>query len=123
MMTGTMMNGIDTRKEKKQKKEKELKSYEGNSKILRALSEFKNIVLLGADMIIEGIDRRLIKMDQHNSLLEKAKKRGKEFGYSSEPLESKKIDPDNLFDALIEFRERHKVNLMEQYNHIRKGSG
>ena len=55
MMTGTMMNGIDTRKEKKQKKEKELKSYEGNSKILRALSEFKNIVLLGADMIVEGI--------------------------------------------------------------------
>ena len=63
MMTGMMMNGTDTRKakkqkrkqQKKQKKEKELKFYEGDSKILRALSEFKNIVLLGVDMIIEGI--------------------------------------------------------------------
>lgn len=59
MMTGTMMNGTDTRKakkqKKKQKKEKELKFYEGDNKILRALSEFKNIVLLGVNMIIEGI--------------------------------------------------------------------
>ena len=53
MMTGTMMNGTNTRKEKK--KEKELKFYEGDNKILRALSEFKNIVLLGVDMVVEGI--------------------------------------------------------------------
>lgn len=49
MMTGTMMNGTDTRKEK------ELNFYKGDNKILRALSEFKNIVLLGVNMIIEGI--------------------------------------------------------------------
>ena len=59
MMTGTMMSGTNTRKDKK--KEKELKFYKGDNKILRTLSEFKNIVLLGVDMIVEGIDRRLIE--------------------------------------------------------------
>ena len=53
MMTGTMMNGTNTRKDKE--KGKELKFYKGDNKILRALSEFKNIVLLGVDMIVEGI--------------------------------------------------------------------
>ena len=65
MMTGTMMSGTNTRKEEKERrktgkrkdkeKEKELKFYKGDNKILRALSEFKNIVLLGVDMIVEGI--------------------------------------------------------------------
>lgn len=65
MMTGTMMSGTNTRKEDKEKrkigkrkdkeKEKEFKFYEGDNKILRALSEFKNIVLLGVDMIVEEI--------------------------------------------------------------------
>lgn len=53
MMTGTMMSGTNTRKDKE--KEKKLKFYKGDNKILRALSEFKNIVLLGVDMIVEGI--------------------------------------------------------------------
>ena len=58
-MTGTMKSGTNTKKDKG--KEKELKFYEGDNKILRALSKFKNIVLLGVNMIIEGIDRRLIE--------------------------------------------------------------
>ena len=62
-------------------------------------------------------------MNQHSSLLKKAKKRGKGFGYSSEPLEDKKFVPDDFLATLKVFRERHKVKLMEQYNHIRKGSG